>query len=469
MSDPRQTSLDHSSACVQTALHQLAMQLPTHATQWWVALSGGVDSCVLLQQLAEYQNQRPDVELAAIHVNHGLSPNADRWTEYCKLLCQKLGVALEVKRVAIEHQSRHGIEQLARQARWQALFDVAKPDDVIWLGHHQDDQVETLLLKLLRGAGVRGAAAMQGFSTQQSRYLLRPLLELPKQRLLDIARQSALQWVDDESNENTDFSRNYLRQDVLPLLESQWPGYRSALSRFTEHMQQTQRLLEQLAEQDWQQLNCDGAIVLSALQKLDADRQINVLRFWMSQRAHYLPNAKALQQLIEQIQKATSDMRIQLDWGQWRIQQSGDCLHLMESLAADTPEFHLSWQDFPNPLVIEPLQQQLFVRFVSANANDPSINSGVRPPKENEKIVVCSRMGGERCWPEGRNKSTQLKKIYQELSIPVWQRNRIPLVFYNDELVAAVGLFYDQRFVSNDQQAIQFELVDNLNSSNKQE
>lgn len=440
------------------SLHRLSTQLPKEATRWWVALSGGVDSCVLLQQLAVFQKQLTGIELGAIHVHHGLSPNADQWASHCERICKELDIPLAIQRVSIEQQSRQGLEQLARQARWRALFEVAAPDDVIWLGHHQDDQVETLMLKLLRGSGVLGAGAMYGVSTQQSRYVLRPLLDLPKSQLIEIARQAKLGWVEDESNTNTEFARNFLRQNVFPVVETEWPGYRSALSRFAEHMQQSQRLLEQLAEQDWHQANRDGALSIAEICSLNIDRQSNLIRYWVSQRAHYLPNAKALQNFLEQLNQARTDSRVQLDWGTWRIQQSGDSVHLIEKQDTVAAEFRLLWDSYPEELVINAINNRLRVNELAADKDKVGV-VGVRPPNSTEKVWVCSRVGGERCWPQGRSKTTQLKKVFQELSVPNWQRDRIPLVFYNDQLVAAVGLFYDRRFLSNDKSAITFELV----------
>jgi tRNA(Ile)-lysidine synthase len=214
--------------------------------------------------------------------------------------------------------------------------------------------------------------------------------------------------------------------------------------------------MQQLAELDWQRVGRDSAIVIAELRKLNPDRQVNLLRYWMQQQAHYLPNAKALQQLLSQLAEAKTDSRIRLDWGDWRVEQSAELLYFVP--ADDVEPFQYHWQSFPAPLHLKPLALALQVQALS-NESLKKGHLGVRPPNADEQVVVRSRRGGEKCWPDYRERATELKKVFQELNLPRWQRDRVPLVFYNDQLVAAVGLFCDRRFASKSTDAIVFELT----------
>ena len=205
-------------------------------SSYLIAYSGGMDSHVLLVALAELSSSRPNFPaLRAVHVHHGLSPYADDWADHCQSICQNLGVELVVHWVEVaSHQA--SLERAARVARYQVFESVLKPGEILLQGHHQDDQAETLLLRLLRGTGVDGAKAIPAQRRLGAGEVFRPLLDFSREQLAQYARHQQLQWIEDESNQDTGFDRNYLRHQVLPLLQQRWPAASKVLARFAGSM-----------------------------------------------------------------------------------------------------------------------------------------------------------------------------------------------------------------------------------------
>ncbi len=242
-----------------------------------VGFSGGLDSTVLLHNLA----QQPALHgrLLAMHINHGISVNAENWQYQCQHFCEELSIPFLVKKVEFGRQAN--LEEEARKARYQAFSAELAPGDGLILAHHLDDQAETLLLQLFRGAGVDGLAAMVASKGFAKGKLLRPLLNYSRQNLEDYAKFHHLKWLDDESNQNTDFSRNFLRQQIFPLLRTRWPKIANNLTRTTQHCQQAQANLEDLAKMDCPVLNKPtSTLALNSLSHLSDARMVNVLRFW---------------------------------------------------------------------------------------------------------------------------------------------------------------------------------------------
>ena len=262
-------------------LDQLAHLPP--AQRYWVAYSGGCDSTVLLHALAALRDQLP-VELHALHVNHNLHEAAPTWAAHCRAVCETLAIPLTEVNVDARAAKGESPEAAARAARYCIFTDVLKAGDGLLLAHHRDDQAETLLLQLLRGSGPRGLAAMPAHRPQGAGWLGRPLLSFSRQELCRYAEAEKLQWIDDPSNFDTDFDRNFLRQRVLPLLQERWPAAATTLGRAAEHQAEAAELLHQLAEEDWQLTAGPQAdtLQIDSLLRLTPDRQRNVLRYWIN-------------------------------------------------------------------------------------------------------------------------------------------------------------------------------------------
>ena len=252
--------------------------LPEHSSIL-VGLSGGVDSVVLLHLLKQL-SPRFSLQLTALHVHHGISRNADAWARFCEDLCRRLGIALRIEHVDIAPLRTHGIEAAARKLRHEVFF--RQPCDFIALAHHADDQVETLLLQLLRGAGVRGASAMPLIAERSgSASLIRPLLHCSRQEILDYAAAHDLRWIEDESNADDNYPRNFLRHRVLPLLGERFPAYRETLSRSARHFADAGRLLDELALQDGAGWIDGETLAIKGLRLLEPARAKNLLRYFL--------------------------------------------------------------------------------------------------------------------------------------------------------------------------------------------
>lgn len=286
-----------------------------------VGLSGGRDSVVLLHLLVGLGlNGR----LSAIHVHHGLSPQADAWADFCRALCGRLGVPLVVERVAVPRDSGFGLEAAARRARYAAFTGCGA--DCLLLAHHQGDQAETLLFNLLRGAGVTGAAAMPVERLLDGLRILRPLLDVPRAAIVSYAAEAGLAWVEDESNANVDFSRNFIRHDVLPLLEGRFPGATERLVSAAGHFAEADLLLVEQAAADWADLVVHDALPLASLRRLSPPRLKNLLRHRLRVLGWGTPVASRLDEFARQLLEAEPGRRPQLRLPEGEMRVIRGCL-----------------------------------------------------------------------------------------------------------------------------------------------
>lgn len=264
-----------------------------------IAYSGGVDSHVLLHQLhmAGYQH------LKAIHINHGLHQAANQWAQHCEQVCHQLGIDFVSIRVTIKKKPRHSLEALAREARYKALASEVSADSVLLTGHNQNDQAETVLLQLMRGAGVRGLSGMPQEKPFAEGVLLRPLLHSTREEIVAYAQQHGLQWIEDPSNATHAFDRNFLRNEVIPALVTRRDGVIQNIARSAEHMADTAELTEALAVIDYEMVKGSHETSLSiiALKRLSDSRQRNVIRYWLSLLPIRLPSQAVLGQIQQQL------------------------------------------------------------------------------------------------------------------------------------------------------------------------
>lgn len=421
------------------------------AQRWLVAYSGGLDSSVLLHALVAGQ---PQAVIEAVHVNHGLSANAGAWQEHCRRQCESLGVTLHT--VAVDVSGEGNVEERARRARYQAMTELMQPEDCLLLAQHCQDQAETLLYRLMRGAGVKGLAAMAYERELSPGHLLRPLLGLERADLLAYAQQVGLHWIDDESNTDERFDRNYLRHQVLPVLQARWPAASQTLARSAEHCREAQLLLEDLARLDGELLDerveaLGYSVGVTTLMQLPDRRRNNWLRYWLERRFGVVPGHQALADIHQQLlgpQGATPSARVDLAPTQMRRHQQRLFLLNAKLLWAPAPDQRpLEWRDKTQPLTL-PGGDRLQLSPVAEG------QVGLSPDCFSQPLQVRWRQGGERCRPEGRAHSQTLKKLLQEYQVPAWLRSRVPLLYAGDELAAVGDLWVNQSFASRDLDAL---------------
>ncbi len=409
--------------------------------RWLVAYSGGLDSQVLLQLLADWRDSTQDAlpPIEAIHIDHQLQPDSAGWAEHCRLHCRELDIALHSQTVTVRCGPRQSLEAQARAARYLAFEQVLEPGDLLLMAHHRDDQAETLLLRLLRGSGQRGLAAIPAERALGAGRLLRPLLGVERSALEAWARGCELSWIEDPSNADPRYDRNYLRLQLLPLLEARWPAYRDTLARSAAHAADSAELLRQLADEDLARLAPSVGVTLGAgpglgseprlpvapLLALDARRRDNLLRHWLARHGAGDISAATLQRLVDEVLGASADAMPQLVVGGRQLRRYRGELYVTALTAAPDSGWRGSWT----------LGAPLQLEGAGILYAEPVQGGGLRCGGE---VEVGFRRGGERCRPAGRGHSQSLKKLLQEYALPPWWRDRVPLIYVDGEL-AAVG------------------------------
>jgi tRNA(Ile)-lysidine synthase len=418
---------------------RLAELLPAFPdTALCVAFSGGCDSTALLAALS--QLPRPARSLRALHIDHRLQPHSRRWSAHCRRVARRLHVPLAVRTANITRARGESLEAAARTARYRLLAAALVPGEALLTAHHQDDQLETVLLQLLRGAGVAGLAAMPVLAPFGRGVLVRPLLTVPRAALADWVRGQGLSWVEDESNAQLRPDRNYLRARVLPVLRERWPSAAATASRSARHLAEAQRLLDILGEADAGRASSGAMLSARMLRRLTPERRRNVLRFWIAAAGVLTPPASRLEEIAGTLLAAREDAQPLVAWEGAAVQRQGDLLVLRAggapgAAALQMPEVAWQWrqrrrQVLPPPfgtLVLEP------------DARGPLDLDALGPT-----LMVRERRGGERLRPLRGGPRRALKQLLQEARVPVPRRAQLPLLFDRGKLIGVADLWLDE-------------------------
>ena len=403
---------------------RLERQPPTR--HWRVGFSGGLDSTVLLHLCARLRARGLLTDLQAVHVHHGLQAAADAWVAHCTRVCQGLGIPLAVLHVRTDGAA--SLERAAREARYIAFARVLPEDGCLVLGQHRDDQLETLLQRLVRGAGVKGLAGMPESRSLAAGRLWRPLLDEPRAALLAYAEAEGLDWIEDPSNADTGLDRNYLRHAVLPRLRQRWPGVDQVMARSARHLAEADELLGELASLDLQQARLVAqpfpwiplpSLALAPLQRLSEARQRNALRAWLDALTRPPDSAHwAGWQAVREAGTASDPV--------WRLE--GGSVRRGVGRIWWVPD---AWQVMPSP---QPVAARVSTLELRGNGRliftGQAVEAGWR---------IGYRQGGERLVVAGRG-SRDLKRLLNEREVPPFLRGRLPLLWRGDELLAVANL-----------------------------
>ena len=393
-----------------------------------VGLSGGLDSTVLLDVLAEKMDSGGH-PVSAIHVNHNLSPNAGKWVKFCERLCANSGVPLAVEEVRVEGQTPDGLEAAARIARY-AVFS-ARPERYVALAHHLDDQAETVLLQLLRGTGLKGISAMPEMRELRGSgvNVIRPMLDYPRATLEAYAQERGLRWIEDESNASVRHDRNYLRLDVLPLLDKRFPGWRESMARFARHAGSANDLLEQLALGDGVPARAGDPL---PIRELSEERRANVLRAFLSRNAVAMPSEARLAEMVRQFWGARDDARVRVDHAGVSLVRFKGEVHIERNLDAGGP-WRVEW-DLESAVNLG--GERGIIEF------EEVVGEGIRAEAvDGGEWYFAPRSGGESIRLGGLERPTRtLKNLFQDLEVPIWQREKLPLLFHDGRLVWVPGI-----------------------------
>lgn len=428
------------SSAILALLAQLKQQCATlpQPVRAVVAYSGGLDSTVLLWGLAQLHADMPDLEVRAVHVHHGLSTQADAWAAHCEQQCAAWQLPYTRVQVVVPEQSGQGLEAAARQVRYAALVAALHAGESLWLAHHQDDQAETLLLQLLRGAGVKGLAAMPVLRWQAKQAWVRPMLPLSRADLHAVATQAGLTWVEDDSQTDLRFARNYLRQHIVPQLRSRWPQVTAQLARSAAHCAEADQLLTTLAEATLTQVagQVPGTLSARAVLNLMPALQRCVLRYWWQTWGQRLPSAECLHSLITTVFAAQADAQPVWRLDDWLCCRFRDAVYAMPQAQFDAAlPAQLAWSNFPAPLQL-PMDLGV-LHGVQCTGSGLDL---VRLQADFGAAVQCwtvrARQGGERL-RIGQQHVT-LKHWLQAHNLPPWQRQQLPLLYAGNRLIAVI-------------------------------
>lgn len=453
------------------------LALAPDAGGYWVAYSGGRDSHVLLHALAAARERLPG-PLGAVHVNHNLQPGAGAWGQHCGAVCADLGIAYCGLSVQAGGRPGESPEAAARAARYQALTEALPPGHALLTAHHRDDQAETLLLQLLRGAGPKGLAAMPADAAFGRGRLVRPLLGFGQAELSAYADRHGLAWVEDPSNACIDYDRNFLRHRVLPLLRARWPALGAVLARGAAHQADAAALLDELAELDLEAAASGRAVVPAAVRAgdprmhgdaaggsgddacgvaraassiadaplsasrllaLSAPRRANLLRRWLRRQGAPTPSTAVLARIDRDLLQAAGDAQPCVAWGTVRLRRYRDRLFLDRRSEAP-PSAGRDWSG------TEPLNLPEGILTPV-----PAVGTGVARHHlatggSGRRLQVRFREGGERLQPAGRRGHHTLKHLFQEAGVPPWERARVPLIYRDDRLLAVAGYWVCEGF-----------------------
>ena len=485
------------------------LQQSAATEKYLIAYSGGVDSHVLLHLCAQLKNSPGGFEqsFSAVYIDHGLSPHAKKWGTHCQHICFELDIPLTIIEVDGSPKSGQSPEASARTARYRAFSQLLDKNECLLTAQHLDDQAETLLLQLLRGSGTKGLSAMPRVKPFAKGLLCRPILDYRKQDIINYARQHQLNWIEDESNEQERFDRNYLRHTVLPLLEKRWPAAQENLAKSAELLAESQALLDEMAVSELQSLffvNSNGVTeqnklllepvlkLLSRghlthqtkeqipfyyhhhelarlnLSRLNLSRLNNVLRYWIHLNNLPMPSKKILEQIVNGVIQARQDAMPLVSWQRdafyCEVRRYRNKLYLLD---ASPVTAYTHKQSLAEGQVIDLKANNGNIKLLSANKVQQD-HSFDREKLLSKKLTIGFREGGERFRRTATSLSHTLKHWFQEQGIPPWERDRMPLIFWGDELIQ-VGNYVvsdmvnevQKKNLSNDSLVIHWQRIEN--------
>ncbi|MCW8332888.1 tRNA lysidine(34) synthetase TilS [Vibrio paucivorans] len=406
-----------------------------------LALSGGMDSRVLLHMLGRYKREH-EVECLAIHVHHGLSDNAGQWAEKCQKWCDDESINLIVENIELDKQQGN-IESNARNARYQVLNNYIGANDLLLTGQHLDDQAETFLLALKRGSGPKGLASMSSDIAWNHGRLVRPLLSRSRHEIEQYATLNQLSWVEDESNHDTRFDRNFIRHKVVPVMAARWPSFSLSVARSASLCAEQEQLLNELLSQPFSMaLQADSSIDIAALHSHSVLARNRLLRMWFEHNHQLMPSKQHIHQLWQDVALAKGDANPILNLTNVQVRRFQQRLYLVPDFsdvslwqASISLEQTLSLPDGLGQLSILETKKQ---GQLSAKA------------LVGREIKVMFNPEGLSAHPCERGHSRKLKKLFQEYGLPSWLRRRTPIVLVDDKVAAVVGLFVDKAFYGQD-------------------
>jgi tRNA(Ile)-lysidine synthase len=410
----------------------IAPLVPLSCRKVFVAYSGGLDSHVLLHMCAALPMLIG--KIVAVYVDHGLQAASAAWGEHCRRQAAELGVAFQLLRVDAKAGGGESPEAAAREARYRAFRELLDIDNILLVAQHREDQMETLLLQLVRGAGVAGLAGMPVVSAFGKGQILRPLLDVAKDDIRDYAQRHGLLWVEDPSNQSSDFDRNYLRNEILPLLKQRWPSLDKTVARSAKLCGDAAQMIGDWAEQTLQTVfdPADGSIDIAAIPAISAVQMNYLLRHWLSRMGLKPPSRAVLQTLVDQLVGGRLDAMPQINIQGHSIRKYRQKLYCLSTERLQKETQSTTWKQQQERISLR--NGYVLLRATASGGLSKALWN-------NAEVTVAPRQGGESLKLSGRVGHHCLKKLYQEAGVPPWERDVRPLIYLNGRLAAVAGLW----------------------------
>ena len=413
-------------------------QFPS-ANHYLIAYSGGLDSSVLLDLCAGFRERESVPSLTAVHVNHGLHEAAGEWASHCVEVCRSLHIPCQVLQVDAAPKPGESPEEAARHARYETLSRVVQEREILLTAQHRDDQAETILLQLFRGAGLAGLSGMGAMAPFGKGLLVRPFLDSSRRSLHDYAVTHRLRWIEDASNEEIAYDRNFLRHEVMPLLKKRWPGIAKTVPRSARHCAEAQLLLTRLARDlcaSTKHPQRNTLLISKLLSHDEATRRL-IIREWIRVQGKRRPSAAVMQRIVTEAVSAEADKSPRVCWQEGEIKRFRNEIYCLSRMEPFDPHAEYDWDR----------QCRLMLPGNGWLESYQRTGHGIAAGLWNSgRITVRFRSGGERCRLHGRRGHHMLKKLFQEDAVPPWVRKRMPLVYVDDELAAVGDLWLCEPF-----------------------
>lgn len=411
------------------------------ATKFAIALSGGRDSMVLLDVITKAK--RSTDEVRAIHINHNLEKNSQQWMDFVRDSCEKYKIPLITKSVHPQQQG-FGIEAEARTQRYNAFKELILENEYLLTGHHLDDQMETILFRLFRGTGLDGLRSIRREMKFGQGYLYRPLINVPREIIEKYAKINNIKWIEDHSNNNLDFDRNFLRKKVVPRIKKRWPSAHITISRLSQLAENNQRLLHEIALEDITELERQDVLDLEILSNKSRLRVNNIFRFLIHKNNMDMPSYKVLESGIEALLTAKSNSP-SMNWNGCSIKKYKNALYFIKSDPEphNNQPFEMRWH-IDETINLGGRRGSIRAKFIKGQ--------GIALNKCQKSLAIKYRKGGEQIKPSGHRITKSLKNLFQENNVLPWVRDEIPLVYFDEDLISVGDLWFNQDFKAKEQE-----------------
>ena len=410
-------------------------------TKFTIALSGGVDSMVLLDLLSKAK--RSSDVIKAIHINHNLHESSKEWVDFAKDACKKYKLPLIIESINPK-QEGFGLEAEAREQRYKKFKEIILDNECLLTAHHLDDQIETMLFRIFRGTGLDGLRSIRKKAKFGKGLLCRPLINIPREAIEQYAKLNDIKWIEDPSNKNIDFDRNYLRNNIVPSIKKRWPNAQKTITRHSSLAENNQKLLHELAKEDIGEIEKFNVLDIGILSNKSSLRINNIFRFMILKNKMGIPSLKVLENGIETLINAKSDSPI-ITWDGFSIRRYKDTLYFFN------PDLK---QD-----EIRPLKMKWFIdETINLGGNRGSIQArfikgqGIALNKCPKSLEIKYRKGGEQIKPSGHKITKSLKNLFQENNVLPWVRDQIPLFYLDEELISVGDLWFNQDYKAKEQE-----------------